>query len=86
MSRNRNFQPLATSTPNSKSVTVGGSAVCVTLPVNKHVTADNKDNTIWRSEGDELRAVNRRVLSSGWLLTEEEKLLLFKICNGRPVT
>lgn len=80
MSYNKKFQPLATSTPNSKSVTE--SAVCGAM--NKHVT-ENKEDTIWSNESEE-RAVNRRVLSSKWLLSEDEKLLLFKICNGRPIT
>lgn len=84
MSCSRKFQPLATSTPNSKAVT--GSAVHPS--VDKHVTEEDKEAT-WSSEGvqlDEGRTVNRRVLSPGCLLTEDEKLLLFKICNGRPVT
>ena len=85
MSHSRKFQPLATSTPNSKCTTQ--SAVSE-VAVNKHVTADNQD-TIWSNEGVELGVegtVNRRVLSSGLSLTEKEKLLLFKICNDRPVT
>lgn len=84
MSCSRKFQPLATSTPNSKSMTesaVNGAAV------NEHVS-ENDDiiKGSGRVELSEKRTVNRRVLSSGWLLTDEEKLLLFKICNGRPVT
>jgi len=82
MSYSRKFQPLATSTPNTKE-----SAVCE-ASVSKHVT-ENKGDITWSSEGVKLGeegTVNRRILSSGWLLTEEEKLLLFKICNGRPVT
>ena len=83
MSSSRKFQPLATSTPNSKSVTESA----VYPSVNKHVTEDKE--AIWSSKGVQLgegRTVNRRVLSPGCLLTEDEKLLLFKICNGRPVT
>ena len=84
MSYSRNFQPLATSTPNSKCVT---SSADLQAAMNKHVTED-KVETMWSSGRVELeeRPVNRRVLSSGGLLTEEEKILLFKICNGRPVT
>lgn len=84
MSCSRKFQPLATSTPNSKSATE--SAACTS--VNKHVTED-KEDALWSSERVQLgeeRTVNRRVLSAGWLLTEEERLLLFKICNGRPMS
>lgn len=82
MSRSKKFQPLATSTPNSKSA-ITESAVCA-----KHV-AEDKDDATWRNKEVKLGeegTVNRRVFSPGWLLTEEEKLLLFKICNGRPVT
>lgn len=82
MSCSRKFQPLATSTPNSKSETESA----VYPSVNKHVTEDK--GTIWSNE-IQLSAgktVNRRVLSPGCLLTEDEKLFLFNICNGRPVT
>ena len=81
MSYSRKFQPLATSTPNGKCVTPSAD---LEAAMNKHV-AEDKVEMIW-SSGREERPVNRRVLSSGGLLTEEEKILLFKICNGRPVT
>ena len=85
MSYSRRFQPLATSTPNSKGVT--GSADSED-PTNKQVRR-GKEEALWNDGGVELdrkRTVNRRVFSSGWSLSEEEKLLLLKICNGRPVT
>ena len=83
MSYGRNFQPLATSTPNSKCVIQSADPEAA---MNKHETEDKE--TVWSNGRVELeeRPVSRRVLSSGALLTEEEKLLLFKICNGRPVT
>lgn len=84
MSRSRKFQPLATSTPNSKSA----AESAVHASVNKHVTED-KDDAEWGNNRGHVggqRTVNRRVLSPGCILSEEEKLLLFKICNGRPVT
>ena len=85
MSYSRRFQPLATSTPNSKGVTLSADSED---PTNKQVGRD-KEEALWSSGDVELgrkRAVNRRILSSGWSLSEEEKLLLLKICNGRPVT
>jgi len=72
----RKFQPLATSTPNGKE------------------TADVAPNCVDMHEAErcakpgtkrEVMSTNRRILFIDGL-SKDEKLLLFRICNGSPVT
>lgn len=77
-SYSRKFQPLATSTPNGKQ-TAGVAPSC-----SDGHEAEQCAKSETRREVN--CSTNRRILSSGAGLSKDEKLLLFRICNGNSVT
>jgi len=77
-SYNRKFQPLATSTPNGKE--------SADVAPNRVDAQKAEQRAKLETRREVMCSTDRRVLFSDAGLSKDEKLLLFRICNGSPVT